>query len=200
MDQHYDRAAEDLGNIVSLEHVNTRIPDQTCVDAVPRHRAGVHPRPLSHDQHRQYVDQYRAAANSICRPARRRCCAAASDWWCPISPRWLRRLAKVKPDLEGTQFDFREGNDILVDVISPVGQPHPLPPAAAPLRPGQSWPGLRQFDVPPGSADGIARFYREVIETPARSLTTTKGGGRASRSASRNISLFRETDAAIPAL
>mgnify|MGYP001606736080 CR=1 FL=1 len=30
-DQHapqFDRAAEDLGNIVSLEHVNTRIPDQ----------------------------------------------------------------------------------------------------------------------------------------------------------------------------
>src|SRR5256886_15778423 len=28
MAQHYDRAAEDLGNIVMLEHVNLQIPDQ----------------------------------------------------------------------------------------------------------------------------------------------------------------------------
>ena len=29
----YDRAAEDLGNIVALEHVNTRIPDQQLATA-----------------------------------------------------------------------------------------------------------------------------------------------------------------------
>jgi len=27
--QHYDRTAEDLGNIVMLEHVNLQIPDQS---------------------------------------------------------------------------------------------------------------------------------------------------------------------------
>ena len=28
MDKSYDRAAEDLGNIVALEHVNVTVPDQ----------------------------------------------------------------------------------------------------------------------------------------------------------------------------
>ena len=28
MDNKYDRAAEDLGNIVALEHVNVTVPDQ----------------------------------------------------------------------------------------------------------------------------------------------------------------------------
>ena len=33
MPKSYDRAAEDLGNIVALEHVNTRIPDQQLATA-----------------------------------------------------------------------------------------------------------------------------------------------------------------------
>lgn len=32
MAQHYDRKAEDLGNITMLEHVNLQIPDQALAN------------------------------------------------------------------------------------------------------------------------------------------------------------------------
>ena len=33
----FDRSAEDVGNIVSLEHVNTEIPDQHLARVIPEH-------------------------------------------------------------------------------------------------------------------------------------------------------------------
>ena len=51
------------------------------------------------------------------------------------------------------------------------------------------------FDVPPGTAEGIARFYNEVIKAPARS-----SNGRASVSVGRNQALhFTETTKPLPA-
>jgi hypothetical protein len=50
------------------------------------------------------------------------------------------------------------------------------------------------FDVPPGSAEGIARFYNEIMEAPAQA-----GEGRATVSVGRNQRLFyTETKKPIP--
>ena len=54
------------------------------------------------------------------------------------------------------------------------------------------------LDVPPNTAEGICRFYHEVLETPAH--VETNGGTSASVSMGGNQRLiFQETDADIPA-
>ena len=56
------------------------------------------------------------------------------------------------------------------------------------------------FDVPPNSADAIARFYRDVLDAPA-SVVDDHEGRRARIHVGKNQYLaFRETDAADPAL
>ena len=55
----FNRAQEDVGNVVMLEHVNTRVPDQSLATAF--YVTGTRPdaRPLPDDRHDQHVDQYR---------------------------------------------------------------------------------------------------------------------------------------------
>lgn len=56
-----------------------------------------------------------------------------------------------------------------------------------------------EFNVPVGSADGIARFYRQVITTPA--VLAEDGQGRCARVAAGvgQEFIFRETDRPMPA-
>jgi hypothetical protein len=52
-----------------------------------------------------------------------------------------------------------------------------------------------EFDVPPATAEGIARFYREIFAAPAE--VTEEGQGRVARvlAGDRQHLIFRETDA-----
>jgi hypothetical protein len=79
----------------------------------------------------------------------------------------LRRLAAVKKPLDGTRFSFQEHNDY-VEAVCPWGNrirchvPGP--------RFGRMALGLPyvELTVPVGTAAAIARFYREMLSTPAR--------------------------------
>jgi hypothetical protein len=52
-----------------------------------------------------------------------------------------------------------------------------------------------EFDVPPATAEGIARFYREIFAAPSE--VTEEGQGRVARvlAGDRQYLIFRETDA-----
>jgi hypothetical protein len=109
----------------------------------------------------------------------------------------LRRLAAVKPLLEGTLFSFEEHNDY-VETVSPWGnrirchEPDP--------RFGRMALGLPyvEFAVPVGAAAGIARFYREILATPAR-LAQDGDAPKAIVSVGPDQSLvFRESEAQLP--
>ena len=79
-----------------------------------------------------------AAANSTCRPASRRCCAARPASSSKAARTLLKRLATVKPKLADTKFDFAETQRLRPGDL-PLGQHHP--PARAgrrALRPHQS--------------------------------------------------------------
>ena len=71
----YDRTIEDIGNVVALEHVNTRVPDQQLATLFYVDGSRPDARSLSDDRRDQHVDQRRHAASFICRPASRRWCA-----------------------------------------------------------------------------------------------------------------------------
>ena len=57
--QTFDRAAEDLGNSIHIEHVNVQIPDQRIGDAVLRRGPRAHARSLPMVVRQQHVDQCR---------------------------------------------------------------------------------------------------------------------------------------------
>jgi len=84
-------------------------------------------------------------------------------------------LKEIAPQLKGTGFDCRQENGTLA-TRDPWG--HALRVHDARKLPGrlpQSIPHVT-FHVPPGTAEGIARFYREVLACPAE--TAGRKGSR----------------------
>ena len=110
----------------------------------------------------------------------------------------LERLDRVKKQLDGSKFDYREGNDC-VDTVSPFGDRirchFPDPARFGRIKLGMPY---IEFDVAPKTADGIARFYREVMGAPSR--VEENGHGRAAHVAvaADQEFVFRETDRPIP--
>src|SRR5262249_58075874 len=77
----------------------------------------------------------------------------------------LKRLASVREHLKGTKFDYREHN-AYVEAISPWGNRIRCYEPAAEFGPIILGVPYVEFDVPEGTADGIVRFYQEVMDTP----------------------------------
>jgi hypothetical protein len=191
MEHQFDRATEDLGNAVALEHVNTRIPDQRLATIFYISGLG-----LTRDPYLMTgVDNMWAniGKSQFHLPTGKpQVVRGIVGLVLPDREALLRRLAAVRQPLEGTLFAFHDGNDY-VDTVSPWGnrirchQPDP--------RFGRMTFGLPyvELDVPVGTAAAIARFYREILATPAR-VEETGAGPRAIASVGPDQSLaFRET-------
>jgi hypothetical protein len=79
----------------------------------------------------------------------------------------LARLARARHALDGTRFAFAE-HEGFVEAVSPWGnviRVHEPQPRFGRMRLGMPYVEL---DVPGGAAEGIARFYREIMDAPAR--------------------------------
>lgn len=196
MDEQYDRAAEDIGNIVSLEHVNTRIPDQRISTLFHVTGLGFTRDPyLMTSTDNMWINIGRSQFHLPTggpQVVRGRIGLVVPDL-----ASLARRLAKVKPQLEGTRFDFREGNDA-IDVVSPWGNRLRCHPPQD--RFGRVNLGLPYvtFDVPPKSAAGIARFYREIMGAPAPLIDDDEGLRARVHVGKDQYLVFRETDEPIP--
>jgi hypothetical protein len=110
----------------------------------------------------------------------------------------LKRLAGVARHLGGTDFAFREDADF-VETVSPWGN------RIRCHAPGPRFPGMMlgmayvQFAVPVGTAAPVARFYREILRTPA--AVVEEGADREARVAvgpGQNL-VFREEAGELPA-
>jgi hypothetical protein len=192
----YDRSAEDLGNIVHLEHVNVRIPDQRL--AALFYVAGLG---LTRDPYLMVSDD-----NMWVNVGR-------SQFHLPTGhPQVLRgrtgiviegreallaRLAVARKRLEGTRFDFREHNDY-VEAVCPWGN-HIRLHEPDPTRFGHIALGIPyvEFDVPVGSAKGICDFYRQMIDVPAALANGDGTVARVTVGDNQHL-LFRETERPLP--
>jgi hypothetical protein len=108
----------------------------------------------------------------------------------------LDRLTQMRKPLEGTKFDFRESNDG-VETVCPWGNRITVhdPDESRFGRIVLGMPYI-EFDVRPGTADRIARFYREVMG--ALATVVENGGGRRGAGAGgrgSNTGTSAETDA-----
>jgi len=193
-ERRYDRAAEDVGNIVGLGHVNTAVPKQRLstlfyvtglgLTRDPFVNTGIDNMWINVGQSQFHLPTGRIEV-----------LRGITGLVVPDRAALLERLARVRKPLKETGFDFRESNDG-VETVSPWGNRihchAPDPDRFGPVALGMAYVG---FDVRPGTAAGIARFYREVLAAAADLIDD--GNGRRARvmAGAKQYFIFRETDA-----
>jgi catechol-2,3-dioxygenase len=166
MDQKFDRAAEDLGNSIHLEHVNVTVPDQRL--ATLFYAAGLG---LTRDPYLMVSDSnmwINVGKSQFHLPSGGpQVLRGHTGIVMPGREALLDRLASVAKKLDGTSFAFGEHNDY-VEATCPWGnRVRCYEPDAA--RFGRIALGIPyvEFDVPVGTAKAICAFYPEIMGIPA---------------------------------
>ena len=193
----YDRQAQVVGNIVHLEHFNVVIPDQRLATLFYVVGLGGTRDPyLFMGLENMWVNFGRTQVHlpSRATPPRAEVLRGTAGFVVPSLDDLVKRLEhagsemqRVVPDLPN-KFAFQRKGDI-VEATCPWGNRvrcHAPSPEF-----GRTDLGLVyvDFDVPQGTAEGIARFYSEVMKAPASAAK-----GRATVSIGRNQRLiFSET-------
>lgn len=198
MAQHYDRKAEDLGNITMLEHVNLQIPDQAQGTLFYIQGLG-----LTRDP---YMNT--GLANMWINVGKSQFHLPTGDPWVlrgaiglvtPDRDALLERLDRVKKPLAGTKFAVAENNDY-VAVTCPWGNRFNMhSPDIERFGPVNLGMPYLEFEVPRKTAKGIERFYRKVFD--AKTALEDNGSGKVARVSVgyHQEFLFRETKGPIPA-
>jgi hypothetical protein len=192
MQNKFDRAAEDLGNSIHLEHVNVQVPDQRLATLFYVTGLGLTRDPyLMTSDDNMWINVGRSQFHLPSGEAQ----VLRGHTGLVISGRkaLLQRLASVAGRLAGTKFTFCAHNDY-VEATCPWGnRVRCHEPDAA--RFGRITLGIPyvEFDVPPGAAKGICEFYPKVMAMPAR-LSNADGTIASVQMGKNQYLLFRETD------
>jgi catechol 2,3-dioxygenase-like lactoylglutathione lyase family enzyme len=196
MGKPYDRATEDLGNVVFLEHVNVQVPDLRLATIFYVTGMGLTRDPyLMTGVDNMWINIGRSQFHLPIRAPQ--VLRGHVGLVVPDRAALLDRLAAVKGDLDGTEFTFAE-HDRFVEVISPWG--NRLRCFEPQARFGRITLGLSyvEFDVPVGTAAAISRFYREVFHTPGETIEDDDGLAAKCSVGPHQSLLFRETDRPLP--
>jgi hypothetical protein len=196
---HFDRSAEDTGNIVHLEHVNVTIPDQLLATRFYISALGLARDPyLMTGVDNMWVN---AGATQFHLPhgdAQR--LRGTIDLVIPGREALLQRLRAQAAGLAGTAFGFEAQADHIALRCPWGNRLRVFEPDSA--RFGATQLGIVQveFEVPRGTADGIARFYRELLAAHASVANDAAGAACARVTVGQAQTLyFRETAAELPA-
>jgi hypothetical protein len=193
----YDRTVEDVGNVVALEHVNTRVPDQQL--AIVFYAMGLG---LTRDPYlmtgigNMWMNVGRSQFHLPTGAAQ--VLRGHTGLVMPDRAALLRRLDGVKEALQATRFSVSEQAEY-VEVTCPWGNRIRLFQSGA--RFGRMQLGIPyvEFEAAIGTADGIARFYREVMQTRASVGQDSEGRfARVAVGAGQDL-YFRETAKPAPA-
>jgi hypothetical protein len=189
----YDRTSEDLGNLVHLEHVNVTHPDQRLATLFYVMGLGGTRDPyLMVGVDNMWVNFGRTQMHLPTRAPQR--LRGTMGFVVPDLGALEKRFSRIQSLLENTAFSWKAEKG-RVEATCPWGNRfrcHAPSPEFGPVELGLAYV---DFDVPPGTAAGIARFYTEVMRAPARAAE-----GRASVALGRGQFLrFSETHGAMPA-
>lgn len=196
MARKFDRAAEDLGNIVALEHVNVTIPDQRLSTLFYITGLGLTRDPyLMTGVTNMWVNVGRSQFHlPTGEPQVLRGCVGLVT---PDLDALAKRLEGLRGPLDGTRFGYTARDD-RIDATCPWGNRFRC--HAPDQRFGRTALGMPyvRLDVPPGASGGIARFYGDIMGALA---TAGEADGAPAARVSvgyRQELVFRETDAELP--
>lgn len=186
----FDRTEGDTGNIVALEHVNLRIPDQQIATIFYVMGLGLTRDPyLMTGVSNMWIN---AGRSQFHLPTGAPTVLHGSiSLVIPKRSALLERLFSVRPMLQNTQFDFHEhGNRI--EVTCPWGnQLQCFEPSAEFGRMQLGMPSI-EIDTRRGSASGIAHFYKEMLGASASTGEDIQGAyARVAVGENQNL-FFRE--------
>jgi len=157
----YDRARQDLGNIVLLEHVNVTIPDQRLATIFYVSGLGLTRDPyLMTGVDNMWVNVGRSQFHLPSRGTQ--VLRGHVGLVLPDLAALERRLQKVAPLLAETRFAW-ERRDGVIEATCPWGNRYRCHAPAPEFGDTELAIAYVQFDVPAGAAAGIARFYREIL-------------------------------------
>ncbi len=190
----FDRATQDIGNIVLFEHVNLTQPDQGPTTLFYIVALGGTRDPfLMVGLDNMWVNYGRQQLHMPSRDPQPQQLRGTMGFVVPDLDALKARLARVAPRLAGTPFAWRDCGTH-VEATCPWGNRVRCHAPAAAFGDAELALAYVEFDVPQGTADGIARFYTEIMGAPAtvakRSARVPVGRGQAL--------VFSETAHAIP--
>jgi hypothetical protein len=191
----YDRTTQDVGNVVALEHVNVKVPDQRLATLFYVSGLGLTRDPyLMTGLDNMWINIGQQQFHLPTGPPQ--ALRGHVGLVLPDLDELPGRLAAVQRNLAGTRFSFAV-EDEHVRVVSPWGNVircHAPGPAFGDMALGMAYVELT---VAPGAAEGIARFYRAAFGAIA--AVARNGGGTAARVTvgPRQELVFRETAEAI---
>jgi hypothetical protein len=198
MAREFDRKAEDVGNIVQLEHVNVWITDQKLATVFYVVGLGFTRDPyLMVNIDNMWVNAGKQQFHLITKPAQ--VLRGTIGLVVPSLERLMTRLDRVRELklLEGTKFDYR-AEDKVVLATCPWGNRFRLQAS------GPEFPNMPlgvpyvEFTVPPGSAPGIANFYGRVFETASTVVPNGAGATARVKVGPSQELRFRETNEPLP--
>jgi hypothetical protein len=161
----FDRARQDLGNIVLLEHVNVTIPDQRLGTIFYLSGLGLTRDPyLMAGIENMWVNVGRSQFHLPSRGPQ--VLRGHVGIVMPDLAALKRRLQKVAPLLAETRYAWEE-RDGVVEAICPWGNRFRCHAPAPEFGDTDLAIAYVAFDVPPGSARGIARFYEDILDARA---------------------------------
>jgi len=192
MAQRFDRAKEDSGNSVQLEHLNLRQPDQRLATIFYLMGMGFTRDPyLVVGVDNMWVNIGRSQIHMPTGESQR--IHGTIGLVVPDLAQLCTRLQSVAPRLDGTQFRFTDRADF-VEVTCPWGNHFRVHAPSEELGGVDLGLPYVEFLVPMGNAAGIAKFYSTAIGAHAR-CETTRGAQVAVIGVGRAQQLiFRETE------
>ncbi|MBO6784854.1 MAG: hypothetical protein JJ899_16505 [Alphaproteobacteria bacterium] len=192
----YDRSLEDVGNIVHLEHVNVRVPDQLLATSFYVSALGLTRDPyMMTGIDNMWVNvgrsQFHLPTHGT--DVLRGRTGLVLPWYDGLA----ERLEAARPLLADTAYDFKVRKSH-IDVTCPWGNRircHPPAQRFGDMRVGMPYVLL---DVPTGSAAGIAAFYREIMGAHAVADQFENAPAAVVRTGTNQHMYFRETRRSLP--
>lgn len=189
----YDRSSEDVGNIVELGHVNVCVGDQRSATAFYVTALGLTRDPfLMTGTGNMWVNVGKSQFHLP--TGEPQVLRGVIGLVVPDLNALVMRLEQARYELAGTCFDFYVDQDGIATTC-PWGNRitchAPDHDRFGPVRLGMAYV---RFDVPRGSAAGIARFYREILGTHADTIETPGGAAARVTVGDRQCFLFEECD------
>ena len=190
MASRFDRTAEDLGNIVALEHVNVQVEDQRPATLYYMSALGLTRDPyMMTSIDNMWVNVGRSQFHLP--TGKPQVLRGRVGLVIPDHDQLLARLERMKKPLAGTKYAFKQHKGY-IETTCPWGN---TINALEPTNGVELGMAYVEFDVPPGAARGIADFYARVFDTMT---AVDKGVAHVSVGQHQEL-IFRETKARQPA-
>ena len=192
-EQAFDRTEEDFGNVLNMEHINLTVPDQQVAALFYVTGLGFTRDPfIDFGTLNMWINVGEQQFHLPERNAQK--FRGHIGVVVPDLDDLRRRLDFIDRPMQGTEFS-RDEKDDHIALKCPWGNDIRAYGPGFGTSLGIPFASL---DVASGTAEGIASFYNEVLETPAVALADNDGRRAEVTMGSNQRLIFRETDADIP--